>query len=165
MEQDLGLPLTPAFGLDAPRPDWDFPANSRPTRSDDVIHGTTEVPAQPTGGGLAGPASVPSRQWGLSPLYDPIAPVEAIADWLGAHENVSRTVIVPSLLGLRASEVIYAVAAIGVQVHYVRLTANPAPVDGTVVDQDPLPGTTVRRHGTVTVRVAHPPADRGSRSP
>jgi len=34
------------------------------------------------------------------------------------------------------------------------------PVDGLIVDQSPLPPATVRRAGTLTVRVWHPPVRR-----
>ena len=39
----------------------------------------------------------------------------------------------------------------------VQLTAQPMAVEGLVVDQAPPPGSKVRRAGTVTAQVWHPP--------
>ncbi len=53
--------------------------------------------------------------------------------------------------GLRAA------GDLGLHVDMVQLTAQPMAVAGLVVDQAPPPGSKVRRAGTVTAQVWHPP--------
>jgi hypothetical protein len=51
---------------------------------------------------------------------------------------------------------------LGLRVTSVRLTSRPMPVDGLVVDQSPLAPGKVRRGGSVTVHVWHPPIRPGA---
>jgi beta-lactam-binding protein with PASTA domain len=68
-------------------------------------------------------------------------------------------VTVPDVRRLRASEAFYAVGQSDLRIKFVRLTEHPAGGDGIVVDQDPSPGSSVRRSSTVTVQVVHPVAE------
>jgi hypothetical protein len=89
----------------------------------------------------------------LDVLYD-------LLDWLGFGEGGAprpkgRTAV-PNVRGLTAEEARLALSREGFKVEILRLEERPAPVMGTVVDQDPAPGT--RRHRGLSVRldVAHP---------
>jgi curved DNA-binding protein CbpA len=112
-------------------------------------------------GGLEGEPSVPSSTSGFdSPLEDVIDALEAHAAWLEPNAaSPSRHVTVPDVTGHKASDVFYEVAKADLHINFVRLTDNPAPVDGVVVAQDPPAGTSVRRHSILTVEVWHPSAD------
>jgi hypothetical protein len=65
----------------------------------------------------------------------------------------------PDLHGMRFSESLSAASLAGLRLKVVRLTERPAPVDGLVIDQYPVPGARTRAGGTVTVRVWHPPSE------
>ena len=122
MERGLGLSLTSVLGVHP---------SSRVATSQD------EYPK-----GLADQAIAPDEEWLASPLYDPYASLERIADFF-----------VPSVCGIRGSEVWYAVARADLHIKCVWLTDHPSG-DGIVVTQDPLAGTTARRFSTLTIEIA-----------
>jgi hypothetical protein len=157
MERELGLSPSAVFGFEPPPDD----------RSVDVSGGATERSDRDDVGkgddatskvGLADDVSSPSRRWGVSPVHDPLAGLEAVADWLAPHPRLSRMVTVPEVRTLRASEAFYLVAKADLRINFVRLTENPAGADGIVVDQDPLPGASVPRHSELIIQVVHPVA-------
>ena len=148
MERELDWPLSPAFGLSPPN----ALSASAPARKGAEGNGS-EDGRTGSEGGLARQASYPSRGGDVSPIFGSL---EALADWLGPHPRVERNVVVPDVCGMRASEAFDAVALADLQIHFVRLTENPEGGDGTVVDQDPPAGMSVRRHSSVTVQVVYP---------
>ena len=82
-----------------------------------------------------------------------------LLDWLGPEEGAPRPkgrAAVPNVRGLTVGEARLALSREGFQAEILRLENRPAPVMGTVADQDPAPGT--RRHRRLPVRldVAHP---------
>jgi beta-lactam-binding protein with PASTA domain len=85
-------------------------------------------------------------------LYD-------LFDWLGPGGDAPRPkgrAVVPNVRGLTVEEARHALSREGFKAEILRLEDRPAPVMGTVADQDPAPGT--RRHRRLSVRldVAHP---------
>lgn len=80
-----------------------------------------------------------------------------VADWLAPHPARPRRVPVPDVCGLFVGPCRRLVTGLGLRLEIVRLTADPMPVEGLVVGQFPPPGTTVRRSGTLTAQVWHPP--------
>lgn len=81
----------------------------------------------------------------------------ALADLMTAHPGPARRVILPDLRGLFTRSCLRAAGDLGLHLEMVRLTAQPMPVEGLVVDQSPPPGTKVRRSSTLTVEIWHPP--------
>jgi PASTA domain len=85
----------------------------------------------------------------------------ALADWLGPLPRTSRRrprqVTAPDVRGLFFGPCHDALARAGLRVRAVRLTENPMPVEGLVVDQSPAPGENMPLPGTLTVQVWHPP--------
>jgi curved DNA-binding protein CbpA len=85
----------------------------------------------------------------------------ALADWLGPSARRSRRrprqVTAPDVRGLFFGPCHDALARAGVRVRAVRLTDDPMPVEGLVVDQSPAPGESMPLPGSLTVRVWHPP--------
>ena len=85
----------------------------------------------------------------------------ALADWLSPPARPSRRrprqVAAPDVRGLFFGPCHDALARAGVRVRAVRLTDDPMPVDGLVVDQSPAPGESMPLPGSLTVRVWHPP--------
>jgi len=140
MERELGNPLTPVLGLHPPAP------------GDPIAKAPGDVP------GLADGGMSPSQEWLASPLFDPLADLETIADWFAPHPRPSKTVTVPDVCRMHASDAFYEVAKADLQINFVRLTDDPTGGDGIVVDQDPAPGTSVRRHSKLTVQVVYPEA-------
>jgi hypothetical protein len=69
----------------------------------------------------------------------------------------ARRVTVPDLRGLFYRPCHAAATMAGFRLDVVRLTQDPAPVEGLVVGQSPPPGAAVRRQSTLTVEVWHPP--------
>jgi hypothetical protein len=122
-----------------------------------------------TGEGLERPPSVPSEPgWDTSYLA-PIAyrsggaafllgGLVGMADFLTARAAppLSRHVTVPDVSGLFYSVCFETAGKMGIRLTAVRLTENPMPVDGLVVDQSPRPLTKARRDSVLTVRVWHP---------
>jgi len=84
----------------------------------------------------------------------------AVADFLAPHPHPPRRIMVPDVRGLFYSVCSAATGRLGLRLTAVRLTENPMPVDGLVVDQTPRPLTKARRDGVLTVRVWHPAATR-----
>jgi PASTA domain len=110
------------------------------------------------GTGLDTPTQLPSgggEIYGRGISIDMVG--AAIADLLTAHPVPARRVILPDLRGLFTRSCLRAAGDLGLHVEMVKLTAQPMPVEGLVVDQSPAPGSKVRRAGTVTVQVWHPP--------
>jgi hypothetical protein len=63
---------------------------------------------------------------------------------------------VPDVRGLDVDEALMTLARDGFRFDVVRLEERPAPVMGTLVDQDPAPGIRRRRGHRVTIHVYHP---------
>jgi len=117
-----------------------------------------------TGGGL-GPreniASQPGWTGGMIPGISGAAALEAmlaLADWLAPQPHLARRVAVPDVRGLFYSVALEVTGRKGLHLVAVRLTENPMPVDGLIVDQRPRSPAKIRRDGELTVRVWHPPA-------
>ncbi len=112
-----------------------------------------------SGQGLEGERSYPSESGEELGLPTPIglasAVLDTIASWL-APSRQTRVVKVPEFRGQRVSETFLPALQAGVKTQVVRLTEHPAPVDGYVVAQDPLPGTRVKRDSRVCLIVRHP---------
>jgi hypothetical protein len=122
-----------------------------------------------TGEGLGLPPSVPSEPgWDTSYLA-PMAyrsgeaalllgGLVGMADFLTARSAppLPRSVTVPDVRGLFYSVCFETTGRLGIRLSTVRLTQNPMPVDGLVVDQSPRPLTKARRDSVLTVRVWHP---------
>lgn len=83
------------------------------------------------------------------------AVLDAVAGWL-APTRERRVVRVPELRGMHVSETFLPALQAGIKLEIVRVTPHPAPVDGVVVAQDPLPGTRVKRDSHVHLIVRHP---------
>lgn len=81
--------------------------------------------------------------------------LDSSVSWL-APSRQSRVVKVAELRGLRVSETFLPALHAEVKLDFVRLAAHPAPTDGLVERQDPLPGTRVKRDSTVVLIVRHP---------
>jgi hypothetical protein len=85
----------------------------------------------------------------------------ALAGWMAPlPAPPRRRLIIPDVRGLfyRACQAVVTMA--GLRLEFVRLTPDPAPVEGLVVGQSPAPGTQARYQGTLTVQVWHPPRGR-----
>lgn len=67
-------------------------------------------------------------------------------------------VVIPDVISLMVQEASLRVSRLGLKVHTVILTPNPAPVAGKVVRQEPQPGKKVRRGRTVTLYLEFPQA-------
>jgi hypothetical protein len=86
--------------------------------------------------------------------------IGAVADWLAPRPAEPRRVVVPDLRGLFVGPCRRLVSSTGLHMQVVRLTGDPMPVEGLVVDQSPPPGAKMRRSGTLTVQIWHPPQPR-----
>jgi hypothetical protein len=130
-----------------------------------------QIGAAHKGTGLARHQTTPSRP-GLDPAdaLKAISALEsgelleglgALADWLAPippkPRRQSRNVTVPDVRGLFFGPCQDALAKAGFRITMVRLTDQPMPVEGLVVDQSPPPGEKVPPSSTLTVRVWHPP--------
>ena len=87
--------------------------------------------------------------------------LDALAGWLAPDPGPSRRVVVPDVRGLFAGPGQRAAGGAGLRLKIVRLTANPMPVEGLIVDQSPAKDARVRRFTTLTVQVWHPAARPG----
>lgn len=105
-------------------------------------------------------ANIPAPSGRLGAL---LAVPAAVADWLAPRPHRPRKVVVPEFLTMNVSQTSVIALRADVRLQVVRLTENPAPTDGIVVDQDPSPGTTVRRGSTVRLPVLHPRHDAPTR--
>ena len=81
--------------------------------------------------------------------------MDAVTTWL-APSRERRVVKVPEFRGMSVSETFLVALQAGVKLEVVRLARHPAPVDGVVEMQDPLPGTRVKRDSRVALIVRHP---------
>ena len=134
------------------------------------------IGAAPKGAGLANPEPTASRpaldlpDAAVNALYvgaDALDPgeFEGLAVLVGllaaipasGHRADRKPVTVPDVRGLFFRACHAALTMAGFRVSTVRLTDNPMPVEGLVVDQSPAPGQTVPRFSTLTVQVWHPP--------
>jgi PASTA domain len=132
-----------------------------------------EIGLRRAGGGLTRPEPVPSRGGWTSDAFwynrgamiggAALEAIGAVADWLAPSAAAPRRVEVPDLRGLFVGPCRHVVSSAGLHMELVRLTDDPMPVEGLVVDQSPRPGTKIRRSGTLTVQVWHPPRQRGRR--
>jgi curved DNA-binding protein CbpA len=85
----------------------------------------------------------------------------ALADWLGpGPAPPPRRRTVPDVRGLFYQPCRDVVTMAGLRLEVIRLTRDPAPVEGLVTGQSPDAGTPVKSGATVTVRVWHPPRQR-----
>lgn len=133
-----------------------------------------EIGIRQAGVGLSRPEPVPSRGGWASDTdwYNRgtmiggavLEALGAVADWLAPRPAAPRRVAVPDVRGLFAGPCRRLVASTGLRIEVVRLTGDPMPVEGLVVDQSPPPGAKIRRSGTLTVQVWHPPRQQGRRS-
>jgi beta-lactam-binding protein with PASTA domain len=71
-------------------------------------------------------------------------------------------VVVPELVDLMVQDASLLTCRLGLTVHTVVLTPDPAPVEGRVVRQDPPPGRRVRRGRKVTLYLEFPARQRAS---
>jgi hypothetical protein len=129
-----------------------------------------EAGLRTTGTGLERASSMPSEAgWDLGPagtrlLASPdgvalvLGALDALAGWLAPDPGPSRRVVVPDVRGLFAGPGQRAAGGAGLRLQIVRLTANPMPVEGLIVDQSPAKDAKVRRFTTLTVQVWHPAA-------
>jgi beta-lactam-binding protein with PASTA domain len=67
-------------------------------------------------------------------------------------------VVIPDVMSLMVQEASLRVSRLGLKVHTVMVTPNPAPVAGKVVRQEPQPGKKVRRGRMVTLYLEFPQA-------
>lgn len=82
----------------------------------------------------------------------------AFADWMGPRPTPPRRrLIVPDVRGLFYRPCQAVVSRTGLRLEVVRLTPDPMPVEGLVVDQSPRAGSSARHRSTLTVRLWHPP--------
>ena len=116
-----------------------------------------------SGEGLVRPGGFPSDPgWGaadfdLVPGKEVLATIMALTDWLTPRPRPRGRSPVPDVRGLFYAVCLEVAGRLGLQVRAIRLTEQPMPVDGLIVDQSPLPPATVRRGTLLTVRVWHPP--------
>jgi hypothetical protein len=126
-----------------------------------------EVGILRAGGGLSRPEPVPSQGgWASSTDYynrgamlggAVLEALGAVADWLAPRPAAPRRIVVPDVRGLFAGPCRRLLTSNGLRMEVVRLTGDPMPVEGLVVDQSPSPGAKIRRSRTLTVQVWHPP--------
>jgi hypothetical protein len=76
---------------------------------------------------------------------------EALIRPAGPDPRAARRPVVPDFRGLPVRLCLHGAAQAGLHVRVVRLTEDPMPVEGLVVDHDPPPGARVRRSRTLTV--------------
>ena len=119
-----------------------------------------------SGGGLVRPESFPSEPGWRSSDFDFVAGrpgaellsgLMALTDWLTPHPREPRRIMVPDLRGLFYSVCLEIAGKMHLRVTAVRLTENPMPVDGLIVDQFPRPPAKMHRDRELTVKVWHPP--------
>jgi hypothetical protein len=132
-----------------------------------------EIGLRPAGGGLSRPEPVPSQGgWASDTGYynrgvmiggAVLEAIGAVADWLAPRPAAPRRIEVPDVRGLFAGPCRRLVTSTGLRMEVVRLTGDPMPVEGLVVDQSPPPGAKIRRSRTLTVQVWHPPRQQGKR--
>jgi hypothetical protein len=99
-----------------------------------------------------------SLRAGVELLPDPVqASFATLLAWTAPRPKPpARRVAVPDLCGLFYRSGQAAATMAGFRLAVVRLTADPAPVEGLVTGQSPAPGTIARRQSVLTVQVWHP---------
>ena len=126
------------------------------------------------GRGLTQAEDVPTEPgWGPAdfdfatgpPGEEALGALMALTDWLTPHPHQPGRIPVPDVRGLFYAVCLEVAGRLDLKVTAVRLTEHPMPVDGLVVDQDPLPPAKVRRAGTLKVQVWHPPAGPAGQRP
>lgn len=117
------------------------------------------------GWGLQAPPAGPSEpglDWypvgAMASVGVAAAALDALAGWLAPHPGPPRRVVVPAVIGLFAGPCQEAAGDADLRLKIVRLTADPMPVEGLIVEQSPPRGTKVRRLSVLTVKVWHPAA-------
>jgi hypothetical protein len=145
MERELGWHLAPVFGLEPP--------TAMPRAFPPSVPSTNGTPGGDGATSGLDQRSYPTLEGNVSPVFSGL---ESFAEWLAPRKKPSPDVTVPDVCGLRASDAYYTVAKSDLHINFVRLTENPAGGDGTVVDQYPPAGTSVRRGSTLNVQVVHP---------
>jgi curved DNA-binding protein CbpA len=128
-----------------------------------------EIGIRQTGGGLSGPDRVPSEDgsipdfvwYGRSAMVAAAA-LEAFDEWLAPPSAPPRRIALPDIRGLFVGPCRRLLSGTGLRIEVVRLTRDPMPVEGLIVDQSPPPGARSPRSRTVTVQVWHPAQPRAS---
>jgi hypothetical protein len=117
------------------------------------------------GGGLEPSTNVASQPGWTDPGFvadspgaDALGVLMALTDCLAPHPHPSRRMAVPDVRGLFYSVALHIAGRLGLHLVPVRLTQNPMPVDGLIVDQSPQSPAKVHRDSELTVQVWHPPA-------
>jgi hypothetical protein len=118
-----------------------------------------EAGLRATGRGLATPLAIPSEPGGkpFGRYITEDSALAAVTEWLAPQPGPARRVVVPDTRGLFVGPCLRAVGDIGLHIQMIRLTEDPMPVEGLIVDQSPAPGAKVRRSAVLTVKVWHPP--------
>jgi curved DNA-binding protein CbpA len=81
----------------------------------------------------------------------------ALLSWLGQRPTSHpRRVSISDVRGLFFRPCQQVATMAGLRLAVVRLTADPAPVEGLVTGQSPAPGAIARRQSVLTVQVWHP---------
>jgi hypothetical protein len=132
-----------------------------------------EIGIRRAGEGLSRPEPVPSQggwasdtDWynrGTMVGGGVLDAIGAVADWLAPRPATPRRLEVPDVRGLFAGPCRHLLASTGLSMEVIRLTEDPVPVEGLVVDQSPPPRTKIWRSRTLTVQIWHPPLQRGKR--
>jgi len=92
------------------------------------------------------------------PAADPLPAVDALTRWMAAQPAPPRRrLAVPDVRGLFYQPCQALVTMAGLRIAVVRLTPDPLPVEGLIVDQSPGGGSHARLRSTLTVLVWHPP--------
>jgi hypothetical protein len=118
------------------------------------------------GGGLSRRQPVPSTgnwTWDGNTGTDLDGAVEflgMIADWLGLRPARARRVTVPDAQGLFVGPARRLMSLAGLRAAVVRLTKDPMPVEGLVVDQSVPAGARARQMSPIELQVWHPPRQR-----
>jgi hypothetical protein len=92
---------------------------------------------------------------GVEWRFDKQAVGDAITDML-RPKGPPRRVEVPNVVGQPITTARLALTRIGLRVKVRRDRADPPAVEGLVVDQDPPPGTRLRRYRRVTLLLTFP---------
>ena len=83
---------------------------------------------------------------------------KALVSWMAPLPTPPRRrLLVPDVRGLFYRPCLATLTAAGLRMAAQRVTPDPQPVEGLVVDQSPTAGSQVRYMSTLTVRVWHPP--------
>jgi beta-lactam-binding protein with PASTA domain len=88
----------------------------------------------------------------LTMIFPPYGVSLGEGDALGPRDRTA----VPDVRGMSVEEARLALSREGFKIEVLQLEEKPAPVMGTVVDQDPAPGKRRQRGLPVRIDVAHP---------